>query len=147
MLYIHIQDGTSRGCLWWSIWFFPGDLDLQLYAPLIYNIYKFEQKLFMRMKIIMKYTHNRVMKNFVCVPDPSVVTVPFATSKPRSFNAFICKSNITQLNLSIKAIMINHVKTLMINELVINYCINESTKTVTEAELDNSCRWIGILID
>lgn len=38
----------------------------------------------------MKHTHNRVIKNFVSMTDPSVVTVPLATSKPRSFNAFIC---------------------------------------------------------
>lgn len=30
------------------------------------------------------------MNNFVCLTAPSVVTVPFETSKPKTFNAFIC---------------------------------------------------------
>lgn len=35
-------------------------------------------------------TYMCVIKNFVCFSEASVLTVPFATSKPRSFNAFIC---------------------------------------------------------
>jgi len=35
-------------------------------------------------------TYNRVMKNLVCLTGPSVRTVPFATSNPKSFRAFIC---------------------------------------------------------
>lgn len=38
------------------------------------------------------HTHSRVMKNFVCITDASesVVTVPLATSKPKSLRALIC---------------------------------------------------------
>lgn len=43
-------------------------------------------------------THKLLIKNFVCVTDPSVVTVPFATSKPRSFKAFICSSKKNIVN-------------------------------------------------
>lgn len=39
------------------------------------------------------HTHSRVMKNFVCITDASelVVTVPLATSKPKSLRALICR--------------------------------------------------------
>lgn len=43
-----------------------------------------------------RITYNRVMKNFVCLTDPSVATVPFDTSSPKSFNAFICPSIINK---------------------------------------------------
>lgn len=48
-------------------------------------------------------TYIRVMKNFVWVTDPSVVTVPFCTSRSKPFKAFIChdtkqkKSNNTNI--------------------------------------------------
>ena len=37
-----------------------------------------------------KKTYACVIKIFVCFTDPSVETVPFETSNPKSFNAFIC---------------------------------------------------------
>lgn len=35
-------------------------------------------------------TYDCVIKIFVCFTDPSVETVPFDTSNPKSFSAFIC---------------------------------------------------------
>lgn len=51
------------------------------------NIIKEKTSLKSRMK---KTTYDSVIKNFVCFTDPSVETVPFETSNPKSFNAFIC---------------------------------------------------------
>lgn len=43
-------------------------------------------------------SYSLVIKNFVCVTELSVVTVPFETSKPKSLSAFICTREQTLLN-------------------------------------------------
>lgn len=67
------------------------------------------------------------MKNFVCITEPSVFTVPFATSKPRSFSAFICSIK-SRLHVTSQEVIFE--KTRKVNKDVI---IKKSGLTCTKA--------------
>lgn len=59
------------------------------YRSLSFTV-NYVDEMIVKNSVTLEITHNRVMKNFVCLTDPSVRTVPLATSNPNSFSAFIC---------------------------------------------------------